>query len=59
MARAPLEWEPPDPVEGRKLAWLPTYYPSIGFREAAGKIAVNSGTEVTGLEIKLLSARTA
>ena len=55
MARAPLEWEAPDPVEKRKLAWLPTYYPSIGFREAAGKIAVNSGTEVTGLEIKLLS----
>jgi len=55
MARAPLGWDPPDPVEGRKFAWLPTYYPNAGFAAGAAKIAVGLGTDVKDLEIKLLS----
>lgn len=55
MAYAPDEWDPPEPVDGKKQAWAATYYPGIVHADSAGRILVPPGSEVTGLEIKLLA----
>jgi hypothetical protein len=55
MACAPDEWDPPEPVDGKKQAWALTYYPGIVHADSAGRILVPPGGEVTGLEIKLLA----
>jgi hypothetical protein len=54
-AGAPDEWDPPEPVEGKKQAWALTYYPGIVHADSAARIVVPPGSEVTGLEIKLLA----
>src|ERR1039457_6734313 len=54
-AGAPDEWDPPEPVEGKKQAWALTYYPGIIHADSAARIVVPPGGEVTGLEIKLLA----
>ncbi len=55
MAYAPEEWDPPEPVDGKKQAWAATYYPGIIHADSAGRIFIAPGGEVTGLEIKLLA----
>src|ERR1035441_6315800 len=55
MAYAPDEWDPPEPVDGKKQAWAATYYPGIVHADSAARILVPPGAEVTGLEIKLLA----
>src|ERR1022692_4401202 len=54
-AGPPDEWDPPEPVEGKKQAWALTYYPGIVHADSAARIVVPPGGEVTGLEIKLLA----
>jgi hypothetical protein len=56
MARAPERWSAPDVVEGRKMGWRYTYYPGTAFRDDAVRIAVRPGSEMSGLEIRLLAA---
>ena len=54
-AEAPDEWDPPEPVEGKKQAWALTYYPGIVHQDSAARIVVPPGGDVTGLEIKLVA----
>jgi hypothetical protein len=59
-ATAPPGLKLPDPEKdsGRVLAWARTYYPASLLPEGAAKISLQAGTEVLGLELKLISVPT-
>lgn len=51
----PAGLRPPDPEPDRVLNWTRTYYPGVTTLEAASKISLLPGSEVTDLELKLLA----
>ena len=56
-AAAPLDWKAPgpDPDTGQPRGWVRTFYPGATFREQAAPIAVRVGSDLLGLEIRLMS----
>jgi hypothetical protein len=53
----PARLKPPDPGEdGAALVWQRTYYPSVASAEAASKIVVFPGADISGVELKLRTA---
>jgi hypothetical protein len=59
-ATAPPGLRLPDPGKdsGRVLAWAHTYYPASLLPEGAAKLSLKPGTDVLGLELKLLAVPT-
>jgi len=55
-AAPPVGLQPPDPEPDRVLNWTRTYYPGVTNREAAAKITLAAGAEVSDIELKLLAA---
>ena len=53
LARAPRDWEAPEPADGHTLTWAPTFYPSAVLRDGAGKIQIEAGTDIAATDIKL------
>lgn len=53
----PVGLKPPDPEpdSDRQLVWTRTFYPGVAFLEAASKIVLRPGSELSGFEIKLLA----
>ena len=52
----PPALKPPDPGEdGAPLVWTRTYYPGVDAAEAASKIVVFPGSDVSGVELKLFA----
>jgi hypothetical protein len=51
----PLGWKPPDPEPegGRVLGWARTYYPGVASPEAAAKIVLPPGGELSDVDLKL------
>jgi hypothetical protein len=59
QAVPPPGWKPPAPEQtGRLRSWATTFYPGVTRRELAGAIALAAGSDVQGLEIKLIAAPT-
>jgi hypothetical protein len=53
----PPAGKPPEPA-GRPRAWASTFYPAAARREQASPIVLSAGSDVQGLEIKLLAVPT-
>jgi hypothetical protein len=59
-AIAPHGWKPPDhePDEGHALVWAETYYPGVANRDAASRVIVAPGAELSGIDVKLVAVPT-
>ncbi|HTX39491.1 MAG TPA: carboxypeptidase-like regulatory domain-containing protein [Bryobacteraceae bacterium] len=56
-ATPPPEWKPPGPYpdSGQARSWALTFYPGVAFRQQAAPIAPQAGSDLLGIEIKLLA----
>jgi hypothetical protein len=51
----PTGLKPPEPDGERVLVWTRTFYPGVALLEAASKIVLRPGSELSGIVIKLLA----
>jgi len=51
----PTGLQPPEPDGDRVLVWTRTFYPGVARLEAASKIVLRPGSELSGIVIKLLA----
>jgi hypothetical protein len=52
-ATAPAKWSVPDTADGRRLAWVHTFFPGVTDPQAAEDIAVRPGLDRWDVDIKL------
>jgi hypothetical protein len=57
VARPPNGLEPPvpEPDTGQPLVWAETFYPGVARLDSASEIVLRSGSELSGIEMKLLA----